>query len=1150
MRPDMSEERRLAQLKRIEELRTQIKSIPQFSQRQSSSPSFQDSGFSGLSSPSSSSDSSHVLLSGPGEYAFHADYGSSHLQTPAEETNYHRVDWTADQSTGNDWSSNLNPHLSPLIHTTADRMDVSDATSNSQRTGSMLSKRSANSSNTSAEMSEVRVKQEDDSSMLIYDAQHHSTVPFSESSGLSPVQSTTSVTNTTPNKSNRSPAKRRKTAKEHKSLFSNFKAKTSIPTKLPHEELARQSVEAALASRLNPFVLHPEEYKILREHICHLHVSAYLNIRNRILRLWIRNPLVTVTPEEAAGCAYSSRWLGLAEVAYEWLVRRGYINFGCVEVPDLSDLNTKKHRRKSARKTIVVVGAGMSGLGCARQLEGLFSHYREAWTVAGEDPPQVVVLEGRARIGGRIYSHPLQNQSSKGIPKNLRCTAEMGAHIITGFNHGNPLNVVIRGQLALHYHPLKDNSNLFDVDGKIVNRDRDRMAEKLFNDILDRSSLYRHNMPPPTTIEGDRDLIEHARDPSGEAGKPISVVENEGNAVFNQPATLNDKGLMEVPAGLDKLTGRAHIVAGSKEKLPSSQAVAAMGWQLAPGAEVKELDLDTNIKKFESPTLGATMDDGVKQYQSLLDFSAQDLRLINWHFANLEYANAANLSKLSLGGWDQDVGNEFEGEHSQVIGGYIQVPRGVYEYPFELDVRPQTTVSRIEYDSAGSGRTARILCESGEVFEADHVVLTTPLGVLKERSIEFEPGLPDWKLQSIERLGFGLLNKVILVYEKPFWDVDQDMIGLLRDTDQPGSLDQTDYSINRGRFYLFWNCIKTSGRPVLISLMAGDAAFQAENLSDGQIISEVTQQLASMYKHKAVPLPSEAIVTRWGKDRFAQGTYSYVGPEARAEDYDAMSRRIGNLHFAGEATCRTHPATVHGAYISGLRAASEVIDELLGPIGIPQPLVPATIKVEQRPAVSTVSRTPQKAEVKEVLPTGETLAQKQSRLEAFEAEILKAIFAKLGPRPDKPGKQGANPFLLYSKEMWGECKSKCDEIRRAVTGNPQAKASRNDIRAELGKMWREAPAEAKKPYIDRTVSNRATNQENASTFQDRLSLWDAEAMEARREFVRSHPGVLSREEEKEMWQALGVYAGMERKAKKMSGYADASDEEGNDSKKD
>ncbi|KAH6564217.1 hypothetical protein BASA60_010391 [Batrachochytrium salamandrivorans] len=42
------------------------------------------------------------------------------------------------------------------------------------------------------------------------------------------------------------------------------------------------------------------------------------------------------------------------------------------------------------------------------------------------------------------------------------------------------------------------------------------------------------------------------------------------------------------------------------------------------------------------------------------------------------------------------------------------------------------------------------------------------------------------------------------------------------------------------------------------------------------------------------------------------------------------------LFWAGEATCREYPATVPGAMISGLRAAKQVADLLLGPVRYPE----------------------------------------------------------------------------------------------------------------------------------------------------------------------------------------------------------------------
>lgn len=1034
--------------------------------------------------------------------------------------------------------------------------DESDDLSSYQRTSSTPIKESGRSSHTSVDPFTDTKSSIGDTGAAIKGLK--SPTPESGlSSQLSPAKSTTPAELKPPSETLKSiPRPRQTRLKRHR--FADYRTRTSIPFDLPPTVLAQQGIHAAYSSRLNPFALHPDEYKLLRHHICHLHVSAYLNIRNRILRLWVRNPLVSVTAEEAAGCALASRWTGLAEVAYEWLIRKGYINFGCVEIPEPLNAKVRRYKLKRfKRKTIVVVGAGMSGLGCSRQLEGLFQHYRDRWTSVGEEPPNVVLLEGRNRIGGRVYSHPLNDQMTQGIPEQKRCTAEMGAHIVIGFDHGNPLSVIVRGQLALHYHPLDANTTtLHDTDGKLVDQNRDIMVEKLYNDILDRASVYRHRVAAPMTVEGDKKLIEAGRDPQREGGPPISEVEIEN---LDRLRTSDSSDTEAVPAGMDKLTGKAHLVTGSRKKDPPALAAEAMGWQLPPNVlAYSDLNLDVVAKVSKYPTLGAAMDEAVKQYQFLLDLSPQDMRLLNWHYANLEYANAANVGKLSLGGWDQDAGNEFEGKHAQVIGGYQQVPRGMLESPSKLDLHTRKVVKQLKYNpDSGSGTTGtKVICEDGDTFEADHIVLTAPLGVLKQNSIIFSPPLPEWKTGPIQRLGFGTLNKVILAYERPFWNVDQDMFGLLREPEVADSLDQEDYGSNRGRFYFFWNCVKTTGRPVLISLMAGDAAHQAEARTDVDLVAEVTRELSKIFKDSVVPDPLETIVTRWGKDRFARGSYSYVGASSQPGDYEAMAAPIGNLHFAGEATCATHPATVHGAYISGLRAAFEVIDDLLGPIEIPNPLVPWSAQAdltvsEPRPRgggnaehTTPSDTTPKSTDPNDGIPR-EPEDLKQVRLEAFEQEILQAIFDQLGLRPSHPGKPGSNPFLLFTKEKWTECRKYCDEVRFRATGNPYSKASKNELRSTLGSWWKSSPEEVKRPYIERAAVSRQENEENAATFNERLASWDARAIEVRREYVEQHPGVLSDAEVRTMWQELGLWGDFgdrgERRAKKMSGYAEDSD---------
>ena len=74
-------------------------------------------------------------------------------------------------------------------------------------------------------------------------------------------------------------------------------------------------------------------------------------------------------------------------------------------------------------------------------------------------------------------------------------------------------------------------------------------------------------------------------------------------------------------------------------------------------------------------------------------------------------------------------------------------------------------VARLQGDEA-QGAT-----ESGSArwVEADWVVCTAPLGVLKASSIRFTPPLPRRKMESIQGMGSGALEKVTLVFDVDFW---------------------------------------------------------------------------------------------------------------------------------------------------------------------------------------------------------------------------------------------------------------------------------------------------------------------------------------------------------------------------------------------
>jgi lysine-specific histone demethylase 1 len=289
---------------------------------------------------------------------------------------------------------------------------------------------------------------------------------------------------------------------------------------------------------------------------------------------------------------------------------------------------------------------------------------------------------------------------------------------------------------------------------------------------------------------------------------------------------------------------------------------------------------------------------------------------------------------------------------------------------------------------------------------------------------------------------------------------------------------------------------------MLVALMAGNAAHHTEQSDNDSLIREVTSRLAKMFAPARVPLPSETIVTRWKRDPFARGSYSYVGPHTKPGDYDVMAQSHGPLHFAGEATCGTHPATVHGAYLSGLRAAAEVVESMIGPIEVPHPLVEKKIKLEAT-YISATAGTKHKLDEEATQQPARNV--RQARDEDYEASVIGAILNEIGERPVKPGRGGLNPFLLYTKDYWHVCKADCDKARKAATGDPNAKASKTEVRTALGAIWRNASADIKKPYLDQTQAAREKGIASAADFKERVAAWDRDAARIRQEYVLKNP---------------------------------------------
>lgn len=90
----------------------------------------------------------------------------------------------------------------------------------------------------------------------------------------------------------------------------------------------------------------------------------------------------------------------------------------------------------------------------------------------------------------------------------------------------------------------------------------------------------------------------------------------------------------------------------------------------------------------------------------------------------------------------------------------------------EKRIQLNKEVTEIDYTNADKG-DIKVKCSDNSVYEASHVIFTASLGVLKaQHKTLFKPELPAFKVNSIENIDFGTLNKIPLEFEQPFWPHD------------------------------------------------------------------------------------------------------------------------------------------------------------------------------------------------------------------------------------------------------------------------------------------------------------------------------------------------------------------------------------------
>jgi len=272
--------------------------------------------------------------------------------------------------------------------------------------------------------------------------------------------------------------------------------------------------------------------------------------------------------------------------------------------------------------------------------------------------------------------------------------------------------------------------------------------------------------------------------------------------------------------------------------------------------------------------------------------------------SNIEFDTGGWLEALSAKNYLGD--EKYPGKDIILPEGYGAIPRLLAA---GLDIRLRQVVTEIEHgDNQVTVKTA------DATFSADYALVTLPLGVLAVKSVRISPPLSNAKNLAMSRLGVGQINKIFLFFDEAFWPITTQYFGY--------------HSPIRGRYAYFMNYRTFSPYNCLVTFGFGIQGGMIEKMSEAQLIAEITPHLKTMFGSRATA-PKRAITTRWNEDPFARGAYSFAGVGSTEKDHEIMSQPEGErLFFAGEHTHEKYRATVHGAYLSGVREADRILEKI------------------------------------------------------------------------------------------------------------------------------------------------------------------------------------------------------------------------------
>lgn len=335
-----------------------------------------------------------------------------------------------------------------------------------------------------------------------------------------------------------------------------------------------------------------------------------------------------------------------------------------------------------------------------------------------------------------------------------------------------------------------------------------------------------------------------------------------------------------------------------------------------------------NDEYDESVALGKFIEDRInKEIINFPEIYRADAKLIMYGYMN--------SLKVKFGEDLNSVNACLYGSSSDPPGGNVRIPLGFGGVlaPLLRDL-PDCAIhycKRAQFIRWGTASKdcprAIITCCDGSQYPADYVIVTVPLGVLKQQLNDlFCPELPAKKVEAIKKLGYGHVNKLYLYFKDPMWTSD--------DGDVYFAFSPSDVKYRNDWTKGLSSLVRVpDSEQVLYGVVGGKEAIEMEKRTDQEILNDVRNLMCFYTGNPAFPTATSVLKSSWSNNVLFNGAYTYLGLESCLGHLRDLSDPVPEpcedvasiILFAGEHTCHKNFSTVQGARDSGIREAERII---------------------------------------------------------------------------------------------------------------------------------------------------------------------------------------------------------------------------------